>query len=68
MFGTNFTTFNLEMTVKLEDLIEPYGKMISIVCHRMIQDEEKARDAAQEVWMNIAASLPSFRGGSKIST
>ncbi len=54
--------------LKLEDLVEPYGNMISIVCRRMIQDEDKARDASQEVWVNIAESLSSFRGEAKIST
>ncbi len=54
--------------LKLEDLVEPYGNMISTVCRRMIQDEDKAQDAAQEVRVNIAASLSSFRGESKIST
>lgn len=54
--------------MKLEDLIEPYGKMISTVCRRMIQDEDKAQDAAQDVWVNIADGLSSFRGDAKIST
>lgn len=53
---------------KLEDLVESYGNMISTVCRRMIQDEDKAQDAAQEVWVNIANSLSSFRGDAKIST
>ncbi len=56
------------MTIKLEDLVDPYADMISTICRRMIQDDEKARDAAQEVWVNIADSLSSFKGKSKIST
>ncbi len=56
------------MTIKLEDLVDPYADMVSTICRRMIQDDEKARDAAQEVWVNIADSLSSFKGNSKIST
>jgi len=34
----------------------------------MIQDEDAAKDAAQEAWLEVMKSLPSFRGESKIST
>jgi RNA polymerase sigma-70 factor (ECF subfamily) len=49
-------------------IIENYGRMVTSICRRMIRDEESARDAAQEVWLEVIKSLPSFRGGSKLST
>ena len=48
--------------------IAQYGKMVSILSNRMISDREAARDAAQEVWVEVMKSLPSFRGDSKLST
>ena len=45
-----------------------YGKMISILSNRMISNKEAARDAAQEVWVEVLGSLPSFRRDSKLST
>ena len=50
------------------DDIVKYGKMISILANRMIADRETARDAAQEVWVEVIKSLPSFSGESKLST
>ncbi|NOX35039.1 MAG: sigma-70 family RNA polymerase sigma factor [Deltaproteobacteria bacterium] len=55
-------------TVSISNLVEDYGRLVSSICRRMIQDEETARDAAQEAWLEITKSLHSFRGGSKIST
>jgi RNA polymerase sigma-70 factor (ECF subfamily) len=49
-------------------IIENYGRMVTSICRRMIQDEESARDAAQEVWLEVIKNLPSFRGDSKLST
>jgi len=34
----------------------------------MIVDGDRARDAAQEVWIEVFKSLPGFRGESKLST
>ena len=51
-----------------EDIIEQYGRMVSSICRRMIQDEQIAQDAAQEVWLEVIKSLPSFRAQSKLST
>ena len=48
--------------------IAQYGKMISILSNRMISDKEAARDAAQEVWVEVMQSLASFRNESKLST
>ena len=46
-----------------EDIVATYGGLISSLCRRMIQDQETARDAAQEVWLEVMKSLPIFRGG-----
>lgn len=54
--------------IDISRLIEDYGRLVSSICHRMIQDEDTAKDAAQEAWMEVMKSLPSFRGESKIST
>ncbi|MBI4672040.1 MAG: sigma-70 family RNA polymerase sigma factor [Chloroflexi bacterium] len=54
--------------VSIPALVENYGRMVSSLCRRMIDDEETARDAAQEAWLEIIKSLPSFRGDSKVST
>jgi len=45
-----------------------YGKLISILANRMISNKETARDAAQEVWIEVLAALPSFENKSKLST
>lgn len=52
----------------LDNIAREYGKMVSSVCRRMISDEETARDAAQQVWVEIVRGLPSFKGRSKLST
>lgn len=56
------------MPVIPETLIHDYGPMVSSLCRRIIQDEETARDAAQEVWLEVTKSFPSFRGEAKVST
>lgn len=52
----------------LDDIAGSYGNLVSSICNRMIIDEEVAREAAQQVWLEIVKSFPSFRGESKIST
>ena len=52
----------------LNDIVNDYGKMVSAICHRMIQNEEHAKDATQDVWLEIVKGLPSFEGKSKLST
>ncbi len=54
--------------ISVSDLVENYGQMVSSICRRMIYDEEIARDTAQEIWLEIMKSLPSFRGDAKVST
>ncbi len=52
----------------LDSIARDYGNMVSSLCRRMITDEETARDAAQQVWVEVTKSYPAFRGESKIST
>jgi len=54
--------------LSLEQIAQAYGRMVSSICRRMITDEDIARDAAQQVWVEIVKSYPSFRGESKVST
>lgn len=51
-----------------ETLVLEYGPLVSSLCRRMIDDREKARDAAMEVWAEILKSLGGFRGESQLST
>ncbi len=50
------------------ELAARYGRLVSSICRRMIRDEETARDAVQEAWVEILRGLPSFRGESSEST
>ena len=51
-----------------DSLVRDYGPMVSSICRRMIEDRERAKDAAQEVWLEVLKSLPGFRGESRLST
>jgi RNA polymerase sigma factor (sigma-70 family) len=52
----------------LNNIISEFGPVISRVAHRMIKDNEVAKEAAQEVWVEIIKSLDTFKGNSSIST
>ncbi len=52
----------------LDEIAVNYGSLVSIICRRMITDREIAKEAAQQVWVEITRSYPSFKGRSKIST
>jgi RNA polymerase sigma-70 factor (ECF subfamily) len=52
----------------VDEIAHRYGRLVSSVCWRMTRDETLARDAAQEVWLEILRSLPSFAGRAKLST
>lgn len=56
------------MEIVTQTLVIQYGTMISTIAHRMIQNKEVAKEAAQEVWYEIFKSLPSFNGNSELST
>lgn len=51
-----------------EEMVREYGPLITSICRRLIQEPETARDAAQEVWVQVIKSMPSFKGDSKLST
>ncbi len=51
-----------------KQLVEQFGYKISRLAHRMIQNNELAREASQEVWFEIVKGIDSFRGDSDIST
>lgn len=57
-----------DLKVDKEKLIEQFGDKISRLSHRMIWDNELAKEAAQEVWYEILKSLDNFRAISNIST
>lgn len=56
------------MEIVPQTLVIQYGTMISTIAHRMIQNKEVAKEAAQEVWYEVFKSLPSFNGNSELST
>jgi RNA polymerase sigma factor (sigma-70 family) len=49
-------------------VVEQYGRLVSSICWRMTQDQDVAREAAQEVWLAVLEGLPGFRGESSLST
>ena len=55
------------MEMDVNRLVEEYGNMISTIAHRMIQNKEIAREAAQEVWYELCKSFHSFKGDSELS-
>jgi len=61
-----FTEYEMN-TLNDADIVE-YGKMVSILSKRMISNAAIAEEAAQEVWLTVLKSLPSFKGKSKLST
>jgi RNA polymerase sigma factor (sigma-70 family) len=54
--------------LSLTTIVEEFGPMVSATCHRMMQDEETARETAQEIWLEVMESFSSFQGRSKFST
>ncbi|WP_432409407.1 RNA polymerase sigma factor [Wukongibacter sp. M2B1] len=54
--------------ILLNEIVREYGKMVSGICRRMIQDQDLAEDVAQEVWIQIIKSIDSFEEKSKLST
>lgn len=55
-------------TPALEEIYKTYAGPVSRLCSRLLRSREAARDAAQEVWIEIMRSLPSFEGRSSFST
>lgn len=58
----------LEGDIDWQHVIAEYGPMVSVICRRMISDPDTAKDAAQEVWLEITRSIDSFNGLSRLST
>jgi RNA polymerase sigma-70 factor, ECF subfamily len=52
----------------LEEAVRASSRMVASLCRRMLGDYESARDAAQDVWEEVARSWPGFRGESAAST
>jgi RNA polymerase sigma factor (sigma-70 family) len=49
-------------------IVARYGRLVSSICWRMTRDPERAREAAQEVWLAVLEGLPGFRGQARLST
>ncbi len=52
----------------IKRLVDEYGNLISTIAHRMIQNKDIAREAAQEVWYELCKSYHTFKGDSELST
>lgn len=50
------------------ELVERYGKLVTSICRSFFHDEEKAREAAQEAWVEILEGMGGFRGESRFAT
>ena len=51
-----------------EALVRAYGGRLLSVARRFLRDEEDARDALQEAFINAFRSIHSFEGSSRLST
>jgi RNA polymerase sigma-70 factor (ECF subfamily) len=51
-----------------ETLVRTYGGRLLAVARRMLRDEEDARDAVQEAFINAFRKRESFKGDAQIST
>ncbi len=54
--------------IDLNELILEYGGVVYSVINKMVKKPEMAEDIAQDVWVEILKSLPTFKGKSKLST
>jgi RNA polymerase sigma factor (sigma-70 family) len=59
---------NNASNIDLAQLADKYGITISRLSHRMIRNNELAKEAAQETWFEIIKSIWQFQGNSEIST
>lgn len=57
-----------ENIASLDEIVINYGELVTSICRRMLRNEEDAKDAAQQAWIEIIDGLPSFKGNSKLST
>jgi RNA polymerase sigma factor (sigma-70 family) len=58
----------LTLTTLPSSIVEEYGKMVSAICFKMLQNRETANEAAQEAWVEVVKSYHLFDNRSKIST
>ena len=49
-------------------LARQFGPLISSLAYQFFGNHEDARDASQEAWLEVLASLPGFQGKSSLST
>lgn len=54
--------------ITMEYIIEKYGRLVTSICRRMMQNEDIVKDAVQEVWLEVFKSYMSFRNESKLTT
>jgi len=50
----------------INNIVENYSSLVTGISHRMIEDREVAKDAAQEAWIEIIKSLPKFKEKSRL--
>jgi RNA polymerase sigma-70 factor (ECF subfamily) len=51
-----------------EQLVQQYGGMMLVVARRLLRNEDDARDAVQDAFLNAFRALPRFREEAKLST
>jgi RNA polymerase sigma-70 factor (ECF subfamily) len=51
-----------------EQFVQQYGGMMLAVARRLLRNEDDARDAVQDAFLNAFRALPRFREGAKLST
>lgn len=56
------------MQLNPTELVNQYGRLVSSICRRMVQDPVLAEDAAQEAWLKILSGISTFKGSAKLST
>lgn len=54
--------------ISTDEIILNYGEMVTSICRRMLRNEEDAKDAAQQAWLEILEGLSGFKGEAKLST
>jgi RNA polymerase sigma-70 factor (ECF subfamily) len=51
-----------------EQLVRQYSRMMLAVARRVLRNEDDARDAVQDAFLNAFRALPRFRGEARLST
>ncbi|MEC3966036.1 RNA polymerase sigma factor [Flagellimonas halotolerans] len=55
-------------TRAFSDFVDSYKDLVFTLSVRMLGNREEAEEVAQDVFINVYKSLPSFKGDSKVST